>query len=96
MISTLSRTGCVLYFVNSRLAPDLGNHIQYVIFVHCYQHIVDAVVVVNDLRDSAKSALELMTLLLKIVQEFPECWVVRGNLCFKTSMPSFYAVICSG
>ena len=63
MISTLSRTGCVLYFVNSRLAPDLDNHLQYVIFVHCYQHIFDAVVVVHDLRDSAKSALELVTLL---------------------------------
>ena len=63
MISTLSRTGCVLYFVNSRLAPDLDNHLQYVIFVRCYQHIVEAVVVVHELRDSAKFALELMTLL---------------------------------
>ena len=63
MISTLSRTGCVPYFVNSRLAPDLGNHLKYVIFVRRNQHIVDAVVVVHDLRDSAKFALELMTLL---------------------------------
>ena len=63
MISTLSRTGCVLYFVNSRLARDLDNHLQCVIFVRCYQHIVDAVVVVHDLRDSAKFALELTTLL---------------------------------
>ena len=70
MISTLSRTGCVLYFVNSRLAPDLDNHLQYVIFVRCYQHIVDAVVVVHDLRDSAKFALELMTLLLRLSRNF--------------------------
>ena len=63
MISTLSRTGCVLYFVNSRLDPDLDNHLQYVIFVRCYQHIDEAVVVVHDLRDSVKFALELMTLL---------------------------------
>ena len=53
----------MLYFVNSRLAHGLDNHLQCVIFVRCYQHIVDAVVVVHDLRDSAKSALELMTLL---------------------------------
>ena len=70
MISTLSRTGCVLYFVNSRLAPDLDNHLQYVIFVRCYQHIVDAVVEVHDLRDSAKFALELMTLLLRLSRNF--------------------------
>ena len=63
MISTLSRTGCVLYFVNSRLAPDLDNHLQYVIFVRCYQHMVNAVVVVHDLLDSAKFVLELTTLL---------------------------------
>ena len=64
MINTLSRTGCVLYFVNSRLARDLDNHLQYVIFVRCYQHIVGgAVVVVHDLRDSVKFALELITLL---------------------------------
>ena len=63
MISTLSRIGCVLYFVNSRLARDLDNHLQCVIFVRCYQHIVDAVVVVHDPRDSAKFALQLMTLL---------------------------------
>ena len=63
MISTLNRPGCVLYFVNSTLAPDLDNHLQYVIFVRCYQHIVEAVVVVHELRDSAKFALELMTLL---------------------------------
>ena len=62
MISTLSRTGCVLYFVKSRLARDLDNHLQCVIFVRCYQHIVDAVVVVHDLRDSAKFALELTSL----------------------------------
>ena len=63
MISTLSRRGCVLYFVNSRLAHGLDNHLQCVIFVRCYQHIVDAVVVVHDLRDNAKFALELTTLL---------------------------------
>ena len=49
MIRTLSRTGYVLYFVNSRLPCDLDNHLQCVIFLHCYQHIVDAVVVVHDL-----------------------------------------------
>ena len=62
IISTLSRRGCVLYFVNSRLALGLDNHLQSVIFMHCYQHIVDAVVVVHDLRDNAKFALELTTL----------------------------------
>ena len=62
IISTLSRRGCVLYFVNSRLALGLDNHLQCVIFMHCYQHIVDAVVVVHDLRDNAKFALELTTL----------------------------------
>ena len=51
MISTLSRTGCALYFVNSRLARDLDNHVHCVTFVSCYQHIVDAAVVVRDLRD---------------------------------------------
>ena len=49
MISTFSRTGSMLYFVNSRLARDLDNHPQCVIFVRCYEHIVDAVVVVHDL-----------------------------------------------
>ena len=28
MISTLSRTGCELYFINSRLAPGFDNHLQ--------------------------------------------------------------------
>ena len=58
--STLSRTDCVLYFinVNSRLARGLDNHLQCVILVRCYQHIVDAVVMVHDLRDNAKFALE--------------------------------------
>ena len=60
IISTLSRTGCGLYFVNSRLARDLDNHVQCVTFVSCYQHIVDAAVVVCDLRDFS---LELTTLL---------------------------------
>ena len=63
MISTFSRTGCVLYFVNNRLARDLDNHLQCKIFVRCCQHIIDAVVVVHDLRDNAKCALELTTLL---------------------------------
>ena len=45
MIGTLSRTSCVLYFVNNRLTRDLDNHLQCAIFLRCYQHIVDAVVV---------------------------------------------------
>ena len=63
MISTLSRAGCVLNVVNRRLARDLDNHLQCIIFVRCYQHIVDAAVAVHDLRDSATFALELTTLL---------------------------------
>ena len=63
IISILSRRGCVLYFVNSRLARGLYNHLQCVRFAHCYQHIVDVVVVVHDLRENAKFALELMILL---------------------------------
>ena len=63
MISALSRRGCLRYFVNGRLPRGLDNHLQCVIFVRCYQHIVDAVVVVHDLRDNAKFALELTTLL---------------------------------
>ena len=63
MISTLSRWGCVLYFVNSRLACGLDNHPKCVIFVPCYQHIVNTVVVEHDLRGNAKFALELRTLL---------------------------------
>ena len=63
MISILSRTGCVLYFVNSRLACDLDNHLQCIIFVHCYQHMVDAVVVMHHLQDCAKFALQLTTVL---------------------------------
>ena len=62
MISTLSRTGCVLYFVNSGLTRNLDNHLQCVIFVRCYQHIIDAVVVVHEPQESAKFALELTTL----------------------------------
>ena len=54
MISTLSRRGCVLCFVNNRLARGFDNHIQCVIFVRCYQHIVDNVVMVYGLRDTAK------------------------------------------
>ena len=50
-------------YTYSRLARDLDNHLQCVIFARCYQHIVDAVAVVHDLRDSAKFALELTTLL---------------------------------
>ena len=63
MISTLSRKGCVLNFVNSRLPRGLYNHLQCVIFVRCYQYIIDAVVVVHDLRDNVKFALELTILL---------------------------------
>ena len=48
MSSTLSRRGCVLYLINSRLAGGLDNHLQCVIFVRCYQHIADAVVLVHD------------------------------------------------
>ena len=90
MISILSRSGCMLYFVNSRLARGLNNHLQCVILVRCYQHIVNAVVVVHDLRESAEFAFELTTL------EFPKYWVVRGNLHIKASISSFHAVICPG
>ena len=65
MISPLSRTGSVLYFVNSRLARDLVNYLQCVIFVRLYQHFVDAVMVAHDLRGNAKYALELTTPLLR-------------------------------
>ena len=91
MISTLSRTECVLYFVNGILARDLDDHLQCVIFLRCYQHIVDAVVVTIQNLHSSQRLFSF-----KLVQEFPECWVVRGNLRWKTSMPSFYAVISLG
>ena len=64
MISTFSRTGCVLYFANNRLARDLDNHLN--------------VVVVHNLRNNAKRLFSL-----KIVQEYPKCWVVRENLRIK-------------
>ena len=63
MIRTLGSGGCVLYFVNSRLARGLDNPLQCVIFVRCYQHILDCVVVVYDLQENAKLSLELTILL---------------------------------
>ena len=65
MISPVSRTGCLLYFVNSRLARDLVNYLQCLIFVRRYQHIVDAVVVAHDLQGNTKFVLELTTPLLR-------------------------------
>ena len=63
MIRTLGSGGCILYFVNSRLARCLDNHLQCVIFVPFYQHILDCVVVVHDLQENAKLSLELTILL---------------------------------
>ena len=62
IISILSRSECVLYFANSWLDRGLDHHPQYAIFLWCYQHIVDDVVVLHPLDFPAVLDASLITI----------------------------------
>ena len=62
IISILSRSECVLYFANSWLDRGWDNHPQYVIFLWCYRHIVNDVVVVHPLDFPSVLDASLITL----------------------------------